>query len=715
MFRKYVFVRQDSLKDCGVAALLTIIKVYNGDISKEKLRILTKTNKFGTKAYDLIKVAKGMGFSAKGIKGDINNLISSNILLPCIAHVVINKSYEHYIVIHKVDKKRKIIIVADPNAGIKKYSIDEFSKIWSGTLLIFYPEKKILRYKNTVSIQHFLYELFIRHIKKLIIIFILSLFVTVSNIINSFYLKILIDEIIVSKSIYNLFIVSLIFILIIIFKVFNDYFRKYMLLYINKNIDLNIFSDIFKHIVMLPYCYYKNRTTGEIMSRINDLNHIKDIISKVFLAIFIDIILIILVGILLYLMNHNLFFISTIFGLIYLISSIIFNPLYDKYIINAKEKEAMISSYLIESINNYETVKGLNIHENIIDNIELKYNDYLDASYYFNYLHNIHISIKDVLEHTSIIIVMLIGSILVIRNDITLGMLLSFNALLFYFSEPLRNIIDMIPNIKYMIITLRRILELYEVDKEQLEIDYNRTINNLVGSINIKNLTFSYNDKDNILNNINLEIKEGEKILIVGPSGNGKSTLLKILMRYYKVNNNTILLGDIDINNYSLNSIRTNICYVSQHESLFADSIYNNITLGRSIDYQSFLEITKLTYVDKIYKSNPLNYDMLIEENAFNISGGERQRIIMARSLIEKKKIFLFDEIFNEMDNDLERNIILNILSLLRNKTILLVTHRIDNKDLFDKVVYIENGSVTKIEVNNKYNQMKGDLNERTY
>jgi len=704
VFRKYICIKQDSIKDCGVASLLTIIKVYKGDISKERLRILTKTSKNGTRAYDLMIAAEKMGFSAKGIKGNIDSLVSSNIVLPCIAHVVINKSYEHYVVIHKINKKKKTIIVADPSIGIREYTLDEFSNIWSGVLLILYPNKKILKLNNVKCVNDFLYELFINNINKLIVVFILSLIVTFCNIINSFYFKILIDNVIINKSYRNLYIISLVFILIIIFKISNDFIRKKILLYTNKKIDFTIFNDIFRHIVMLPYSYYKNRTTGEIISRINDLNNIKDLVAKIFLTLFIDIILIILVGIALYIISVNLFLVSTMFGIIYFIISIVFNSLFDKHINNIKNKEAIVASYLIESINSYETIKGLNVHDNIIDNIGLKFNNYINVSYQFNYLYNIQLSIKDILNQSTVIIILLVGSILVMEGDISLGTLLSFNTLLGYFYEPIKNIIDLMPTIKYATISLKRLLELYENESEQLDIDYKHQLNNLTGNIVINNLTFSYNDKDNILNNINLEINSGEKVLIVGSSGNGKSTLLKLIMRYYKVNNNSILLDDIDINNYSLNSIRNNVCYVSQHENLFTDSIYNNIVLDRKCDYDTFLKICKLTYVDKIYKNNPLTYDMLIEENGFNISGGERQRIIIARTVIDNRSIFLFDESLNEMNSELERKILLNILTLLKGKTILFVSHRVDNKDLFDKIVHIDNGIIKEIEFINNSN-----------
>lgn len=697
MFKRYICVKQDELKDCGVASLLTIIKSYGGNISKEQLRVMTKISKDGVNAYNLIEAAKKIGFDAKGVKGNIEDIQKEKIILPCIAYVVINKSYQHYIVIHNINKKKKTIIVADPSIGIKKYSFDEFIKIWAGVLIILYPFKKIPQLENIKSIKIFLYDVFVSYKKELLLIFVFSLLITFFNIINSFYLKILIDNIILSNAFNNLYIITLIFIVLVILKCLIDLFRKNIALIVNHNIDFTIYTDLLKHIISLPYSYYKARTTGEIVSRINDLNSVKDIISKIFLTLFVDIILILLTSIFLYIINDTLFFISIILCSIYIIVIIIFNPLFEKYIFEIKNKEANVSSYLIEAINGFETIKGIKIENIINNNLERKYGTYLRENYNLNFLNNIQIFFKDLLNDIGILIILFIGSILVIKKEITLGTLLSYNALLIYFLGPVKNIAEMGSLIRYTKICLKRVLELYDVKPENLNSNQKELPFNVNGDIHFNHLNFSYNGVDNILKDINILVKKGEKVLIVGSSGNGKSTLLKLLRRYYSIKNNSIFINGIDINNYNLNDLRNNICYVSQNEILFTDSIYNNITLRKDYNYDTFLKVCKLMYVDKIYRNNPLTFDMLIEENGFNISGGEKQRIILARTLMNNSNIYLLDESLNEINIELERKILINMFEILNNKIVLLVSHRMNNSDLFDKIIHMENGMIKKI------------------
>ena len=206
------------------------------------------------------------------------------------------------------------------------------------------------------------------------------------------------------------------------------------------------------------------------------------------------------------------------------------------------------------------------------------------------------------------------------------------------------------------------------------------------------------NDKDLILKNINLEIKSKEKVLIIGNSGCGKSTFMKLLLNYNNIERNKIIIDDKDINDYNIKELRNNIAYVSQNETLYTDSIYNNIVLNNvDVSYNKFLDICKLTEVDKLVENKYLGYDTLLEENGFNISGGEKNRIVLSRALLKNFNVLMLDEALNEIDINMERRILKNIFNKYFNKTIIIVSHRLENMDLFDKVIKFSNGSIEYI------------------
>ena len=379
--------------------------------------------------------------------------------------------------------------------------------------------------------------------------------------------------------------------------------------------------------------------------------------------------------------------------MIYLIILYIFRPFIKKLTNDTQENSANVNSYLVETISGFETIKGLNIEKNVISKMKNKYIKALNSVLYFDKLSNLELFLKDIFSSLGIVLIYYLGIKEVMNNNLSIGNVITFNSLLIYFLDPIRNIIDLNKDYHYAVNSLKRVNNLLEIDSEKLKLDYKP----LKGNIEFKNVVFSYNNRDNVLKNVSLDIKEGEKVLVLGNSGSGKSTILKLLYRYYEPKRNSIFINGNEILDYDISIIRNNICYISQNEMLFTDTIKNNIKLNRNIDDEYLFKISKMTYVDDIIKNTFLGYDTMLEENGVNISGGQRQRIILARALMKKSNILLIDEGLNEIDIDLERKILKNIFKYFKEKTIIIVSHRVDNLDLYDKVIKINDGEIIDI------------------
>ena len=670
MFKR---IKQEGFKDCGPSCLLNIIKYYKGNVDINDLKEMCKTDKLGTTAYHLIEASKKLGFESYGIKCNLDDLKKENVILPCIAHVIINNSYKHYVVIEKIDFKNRKLLINDPIGNHKYCSYEKFNKIFNNILIYLYPIKKITNTPNNSCIK-FIKEMIHTSTNQLAQVIIISIFITIFSIITSFYMQYMIDNIMFSKP--KIILIFILFLFVYILKIVSDFLRNKILIIINQKIDFNLTFNTFKQIINLPYRYYKNNTTGEIISKINDLEAVRQVIAKVALSLFIDLPLTILSLIIMYILNSTLFFISLIIMLLYLLIIIIFrnkfNELIDETILN----KSLVTSYMVESINGYETLKGCNIENKIISNFEDKYATYsnklkdLDEYYNYQYL------LKELINNIGFVVIILVGIMLVIDNKITIGILLSFNSLLIYFLSPIRNIIDLDNNLRQANISLKKILYLYYKKNDSKG-------KSIIGDIVFKNLSYSFDDISNVLSNINLTIKSKSKVIVLGSSGSGKSTLFKILKQNYEIKRDKVYIGDIDINDYKLN----NIVYVSQNEILFSDTIENNI--GNDI-----YKVAKICLVDEIVKKNQLGYKTLIEENGFNLSGGEKQRIILSRALANPFDILIIDEGLSQVDTNMERIIIKNILKEYQDKTIIFISHRLDNIDLFDKVIKIEKGKI---------------------
>lgn len=669
-----------------------IIKYYGGYVKKNILLDMTKTSKSGTTAYHIKETLKELGFEARGISCKLNDINKDNIILPCIANVIIDNSYKHFIVIYEINFKKKYLIIGDPADKIKKISYTEFDKIYNKVLVTFFPLKPLPVGKD-ISLFQFIISIIKSHKKILINIFILSIFITIFSILTSFYTEYMINGI-TNYSKNHLLLIFYIFFLIHMLKILSDYFRNKSLTIINQKLNLVLTLDIYNKIIKLPYCYYQNRTTGDILSRINDLDNVREMVSKVALSLFVDLPLTLISLIVLLFINKTLFIIGLAILVLYFIIIILFRGSFNDYIKKIQIKKSESTSYMIESISGFETVKGSHLENSVINKFEKKYVKLLKDVFKYENLYFLQNLFKEIINNIGFIFITLIGCILVIEGSLEIGTLFTFTSLLVYFLEPIKSIINLDSTIKEAKISLKRVLEMITY-----KINENGIINKFKnGNIDFKNLSFSFNDRDYILKNVNLSIKTNSKVMVVGQSGSGKSTLFKLLMKYYNIKNNKIFINNIDLNNYKSNVVDNNILYLGQNEILFNDTLYNNLIFDSS-NSSNLLDISKLCCLDSIIDSN-LGFNMLIEENGFNLSGGEKQRIVLARTLLKKFEILIIDEGLSQVDINLERKILKNIFKYFKDKTIIMISHRLDNLDLFDNLVKIENGVVKKVSKN---------------
>lgn len=684
--KKKLVVLQEGNKDCGVCCLLSIIRYYNGNISLNKLMEMTKTTKNGTTFYNLSEAASKIGMASKAYYvDDFNNI--SVYSCPFISQVIRN-GYTHFVVVYKISKDK--LLIMDPALGSLYMSREKFLNIWTSYIMMFEKVKILPNYKDEKYINKLLYGLILNNKKIIVNCLLLTLMFCFLTIGYSVYLKVMIDKVL-NQDKYLLIVISLIFFIVILFRSLTNLFRNQMLSYFNMKVDISLFLNSFKRILLLPYNYYKNKTTGEIISRVNDLSYIKQIISQLLTTVFLDIVLLLFSLVCLYFINSKMFVISFFIAILYVIIIFIYPRFIKTKIYESQAEVAKVNSYLVESISGLETIKGLRCEKMVNDRLESYYTKAQATIFDYNIISNGVLFLKDLIFYVGVLLINYVGCVDIMNGNFTVGSLLTFNTILGYFLNPLQNFIDLADDYVYVKGVFKRANGLYEVKLDDLESKNGLRVE---GDISFNNLDFSFNGKDQILKSIKIEFKAKEKILLLGNSGSGKSTLLKILYKYYDVSRGMVLVNGIDINDFSISDIRDDIIYVSQNETLYTGSIKDNILLNRDIDYKDFLDMCCYLEVDNIIKDNLLGYDFLLEENGANISGGERQRIILARALFKKGNIILIDEGLSQMDIDLERRVLKRIFSIFKDKMIIVVSHRFNNMDLYDKVFKLKDGMV---------------------
>lgn len=681
---KNLIVKQMDMKDCGACCILSIIKYYDGLISLEKLKVDTVTSKTGTTAFHLVETLKKYGFSSQGLKLKFTDLIQDNIVLPVIAHVTVFEKYLHFVVIYKIDKKRKIITIMDPAYGFRDISFQDFQNIWNEFIIVAYPISKIPVYKKGDNILNIYLKILFSQKNILKKIFTCSLCLTITNILSSFYFKVAINGIDKYNDLKFLFLTIIFFSFIYFLKVISIYLREYFENYLNKNIDINILCPFLKHIFYLPLNYAKSKTSGEIISRVNELNIVKETFSKIFVTLFLDLLLALITFIILFKLNILLSIILLIICLIYVLTGILFkDPLYDMVIKNI-ELETNFNSDLIEKIEAIETIKNMNWEKEVNNKIEFSLVKYLKNNLNFKKIIDMQSLIKNFINDMGIFILLSIGFYLYFKGKISLLNLITFDSLLSFLIEPLKNIVSIIPSINFIKASFLKISSFYEIDEEKLNDNYEQ----IDGDIEFKNVTFSYNKYNNILTNFNLKIERGEKIILNGKSGCGKSTICKLLYRLLE-GRGEILINNFNINDIEINKLRNSITYISQREKLFTDTIKNNICYYKDISDEYLNNLIKICRLENIIQKSPIRLDTMIVEGGSNLSGGERQRIILARALVKKSNIYIIDEALSEVDEKLEKEIINDLLKFLKDKTVIYITHK-NQKKLFEREVKLD-------------------------
>lgn len=688
---KYYCVKQHDITDCGAACLATISKQYGLNLSISKIREIAGTDKQGTNAYGMIKAAEKLGFTAKGVKGTPEAFFSE-FPLPAIAHVVVDGSLLHYVVVHKITKKK--IIIADPGKGLVDYTPEEFFKIWTGVLIMLVPTSKFQKGNENQGILSRFFSLMLPQKRLLINIFLSSLMITIFGILASFYFRFIMDDIVPNSTRKTLIALSVGVIALYIFKAILEAFRNHLLLYLGQKLDIPLILGYYEHVLGLPMNFFGTRKVGEIVSRFTDASKIREAISSATLTIMIDSLMAIVGGVVLFAQNRTLFVISVIVVALYGVIVFAFNKPVKK--INEKQMEdnAQVTSYLVETLNGIETVKAFHAEDKAQAKTDKLFVKLLKSTFKGGMIINAQQTLTGIVSTIGGTVILWVGVVSVLNGDMTLGSLITFNALLAYFLDPVKNLINLQPTMQTAIVAAERLGEILDLELEKVQ-NEKRTLApaSLNLPIKIENLDFRYGTRRLVLENINMTIKAGEKIALVGESGSGKTTLSKLLMNFYPWEKGEIFIGDYNLKDINLEALRNRIAYISQDIFLFSGTIRENLELGNEdATMEDIIEACSLSKADEFINNMPLRYETMLEENGANLSGGQKQRLAIARALLKKPDILIMDEATSNLDSITEKAIEKTINNLSKNITTIIIAHRLSTIMRCDKIFVMEQG-----------------------
>ena len=694
VMQKFKCILQNDETDCGPACLAAIFRKYGLNVSIAKIRDIAGTDRQGTSAYGLVKAIEHYGFQQKVVEADKESL-TSKLPIPVIAHVVIDDSLLHYVVITKV--KGDTVVVSDPAKGIVKYKKDDFFKIWTNILILIAPTEESQKGNKKQSTLLSFFCLLISQKWLLLRIFILSMILTSIGIITSFYYQVLMDDIVPSSSLEMLNYVSIITLCLFLVQIGLNFLRGFLIVKLEQNIDIPIMLGYYNHALILPMKFYSMRDTGEIISRFNDASSIRDIVSEASLTIMMDTIMAVVGAVVLFNSNRLLFLISVVMLILYGIIVFVYNKPIKKINRKIMEMNSKVTSQFVETINGIETIKAFNQEDNEKEKTDKLYKKFLKKVFNGGVLSLSQQTITMFVAVVGELVILWVGVAYVIKGELTLGELITFNALLGYFIEPIKNLINLQPSIQTAVVAADRLGEILDITPE-----YNyehEQLNDKIkfDKISISNLDFRYGTRELVLKDINLEICRGEKIAFVGESGSGKTTLANLLVRLYEQEKGSIKLDSIDIREFSIKQIRDNISYISQNTFLFSGTIRENLLFGNSdVSDDDISQVCKICELEEYINSLPLKFNTRIEENGKNLSGGQKQRLAIARALLKKPEILIMDEATSNLDYVTERSIEKTINNFSKNMTTIIIAHRLSTIKDCDKILVLRNGQIVE-------------------
>jgi len=406
----------------------------------------------------MIKAANELGFSAKGVKARPEHL-TAGLPLPAVAHVVKNNLL-HYVVIHEITKKG--LLIADPAEGIVRYSREGFEKIWSGVLILMVPEERFKRGDETTGLFARFFSLITPHKRLLVEIFLASVLFTLLGIVGAFYFKFLIDEVLAEGLERTLHLLSIGVIILILFRVLLNAFRGHLLLYLSQKIDIALILQYYRHVLELPVSFFDARKVGEILSRLSDASKIRSAVSGATLSVMIDTLMVIAGGIALYTQSGLLFGVAAVFIPFYIIVAWTFNKPFRDIHRKEMEQAADTEAYLVESVSGAATIKAFNGEEEANLETEKRFLKFIRSIFKAVWLRNVQSSLQQILTMAGEIVILWVGGMQVIRGALSLGQLITFNALLAYFFEPIQNLIGLQPALQEAFVAADRLGEIFE-------------------------------------------------------------------------------------------------------------------------------------------------------------------------------------------------------------------------------------------------------------
>ncbi|MEZ4528097.1 MAG: peptidase domain-containing ABC transporter, partial [Desulfobacterales bacterium] len=693
ILRRFPLVRQSESTDCGAACLAMIFKWFHVPVSTIRLIEMTKVSAEGATLESLTRAGESFGFAARGIRSNYKSLTGSE--LPLIAHW----KGCHYLVVYGISNSH--VWAADPAKGFEKISRSEFERSWTGHCAVFSrPEQSGHAAASRSPWQRFLNYL-IPYKKNLIDILFAAFIIQALGLVSPVIIQNILDRVLVHYSfdLLNIMITGLA--IAMFFRLITGFASTYLMNFMIRRLDFDMMSNFLQTCPVPAYDIFCQTQTGDIIARFNENSTIRRFMTEGSISTVLNAFMVFTYFIVMFLYNAKLTLLLMAFLPPVIFLTLVAIPKYRDYARRIFFAGADAQSLLVETLGSAEIVKGMGTEHAMRLKWEKKYADTLNIRYQASIFSALIGMFSSALQAATHLTLLWVGTRMVLSQELTIGQLMAFNALIGSVMAPLMGLVGIWNEFQQTMVSMERLGDLLELEPEQKSKENASRIllPQLRGDIRLENVFFRYGGKEQpyTLKNISLSIPAGSTVAVVGASGSGKTTLARLLTGFYKPDEGRIFVDEYDLNLLDMACYRGCIGYVMQDNALFSGTVSENIALGDAEpDMRKVHESARLADADGFIRNLPAGYEQVVGERGMGLSGGQIQRICIARALYRDPVLLILDEATSSLDSASEQRIRDNMQKIRKGRTALVIAHRLSTVRDADKIVVLYEGSIAE-------------------
>ena len=691
--RRFPFLQQHDETDCGAACLGMICKHYGMPIGLSRLRDMAGVSRDGVSLAGLAEAAEGLGFLTRGVRTDYGRLRRAD--LPAVVHWMGN----HFVILFQITPE--YAMVADPAIGTRKLSRREFEASWTGVALLLEPTDRMAESEPTRSSFRRFLPLVRPHTGILCEILLASLLLNLFGLASPIFTQTIVDRVLVhqDRDLLNLMLIGMV--VVAVFQMGTSALRTYLVAYVSARLSIAMLSRFYRHLLALPMRFFAVRRTGDMTARFGENAKIQALLTGATVSAVLDVMMLFVYAGLMFYYHARLAAVALAFVPLSAGLALIYTPVLKSISQRVFLAQAEQSSALIDSLRGIDVVKAMSVERSARWQWERHYVKQVQVGFRGTKMQMLFGTLSGLTNLFSSTFILWYGATLVIAGELSVGQLMAFNALTGNITGPVTGLIGLWPQVQGARIALDRLNDVYETPVEvSRRGDGGVTPGRAEGRITFEKVCFRYGASDqesHVLNGVDLNVTPGQRVAVVGRSGAGKTTLVKLIPRLFDPTEGRVTLDGIDLRDLRPEWLRRQVGMVLQEPFLFNGTIAENIALGEDeIALERMVEAARVAHAHGFIANLPMGYETRVGEQGARLSGGQRQRIAIARALYRDPRVLVLDEATNALDTESEQAILENLEEILKDRTAFIIAHRMSTVRDADLIVVLDNGHIAE-------------------